>query len=466
MEANVSNTPTILEKLDVLLAHFSLSKKAIYAIKVALSVTLAYLVAFSQGWDHASTGAIAIMVIAAGNTLGDSMFKGFLRIVGTAIGAFFGIALIAWMPQDRELYLLLLSLLVTFFIYLGRAYQGDKTIFLLTAMTMMMVFDNGNVDDVFLYGINRTFMTIFGVVVYMLVGVYLWPDKKEEKIDEEIDTGIPEGPKFLFLDPENFKGALVTFLVFWTTTLIWILFNPPGGFYLVTLATSLSLYTAFSPLKPSLLIIVFSFAFVFTTFAYIFVVPNIHHGYELALFLFIYVFFAFYVFKPQLALFFALGLAIMNIQNTMYYQFAIFLNILFLFYAFLFILLLFYYIPFSTRPHDMLVTTIERFFGMIDRLRQPTKSFLKRALANETAKLLVPTAKKIGIWASQTDAEWFGTDREKLMAFAKECLVTAKKIEKAGKGEISKEEAERALEHCTKTEVSLGLRTIHENGRF
>jgi len=74
---------------------------------------------------------------------------------------------------------------------------------------------------------------------------------------------------FDLLDPEHLKASVVTFLVFWTAVACWILFNPPGGFMVVVLATGLSVITAFSPVKPSLLIIVFTLSFLFAAAAYV-----------------------------------------------------------------------------------------------------------------------------------------------------------------------------------------------------
>ena len=383
-----------------------------------------------------------------------------LRIVGTIVGAVLGIALIAWLPQERELYLVLLSLCVTFFLYLGYAYQGDKTIFLLAAMTMMMVFKGGKTDDVFLYGVNRAAMTVFGVVLFTAVSIYLWPPKNEKSDGDVVNTGIPKGPKFLFFDPDNLRGALVSFLIFWCGTLAWIWFNPPGGFYLVTLATSFSLYTTFSPVKPSLLILVYTVAFFFATLAYVFILPHLHEGFELVLFLLIYTFLCFRLFKPELALFIAMGLAVMNIENQMLYHFGIFLNVLLLFYAFMFLLLLFYYLPFSTRPETMLLRTVRRFENLVRRLLRPTKSFWGAFLRREAEKLLLPTAMKMHLWASKTDATWYGLEKEIFTSYAHRCTEAVKNyLHNDGQ---NREKLRECMEHAK----NLPLTTIQENGRF
>ena len=589
---------------------FSLSEKMKFALKVSLSITLAYLIAFSQGWNHASTAAITIMMIASLGSLGDSLGKGALRVFGTLFGGTIGLTLIAIFPQERMAYLVCMSLLVVLLLYLARAFRGDNTFLFIAALTIMIVFQDANAEDAFIYGIERTYMTIFGIVIYTLVGLFLWPvdmrDQGKEqalslseaegrffrevvrerrggergleealfrgerglkgligsfaemnlsrkqwaaflydyqKIDElllllarfsreleieDIDRyierysrleeenmqmfealpaawregreiGVPEPfalkfdieklgmlalhesttltavakemqrlhhrlraltlklnslnsplptrfeieempkqPLFDWFDVEDLKGSAVSFLVFWTSVLFWILFNPPGGFFLVTMATSLSMTTAFSPIKPSLLIILFSFSFIFAAAMYILVLPQLHYGWELGLFIFGYAFAAYYFIDPKISLFFLLGISTLNLANDMYYNFALFLMVLFLFYLFLFILLLFYYLPFSTKPEHLFEHARRRFFLLSEIMlreggRVGSASGLRRKYAE---RHLINSVKKMELWAAQIDTEYFsGIDPERLGSFVKACEEMAYLITMMGRRE-------------------------------
>jgi len=146
-----------------------------YAIKTALSLTLAYLLPMAMGWPQPQTAATTVMLIAATGMVSESLQKGVLRVLGTVAGAIIGLSLIALFPQDRLLYLLAASLVVTFVIYLYGVYQGDSTVFMLTAVVTLMVFNGGDAEGAFIYGIDRAFMTAFGVVVYTVVASLLWP---------------------------------------------------------------------------------------------------------------------------------------------------------------------------------------------------------------------------------------------------------------------------------------------------
>ena len=594
---------SLAQVIDGLLS-FSLSDKLKFAIKASLSMALAYLIPLSQGWSQPGTAATTVMLIAAMGSVGDSVMKGALRVIGTVIGAAVGMTLIGLFPQDREIYLLVASVVATLFLYLARAYKGDMTVFLLSAVTLLMMFQNGEVDDVFIYGIDKTYMTIVGIIIYTLVGIFLWPvnlkdtsvenvsvlsglqteiyllrdGEKEErkalhqkmiaqeqllgtsiiasdsssmemnfsktqwydivnsykKIDEvltllshhdkasyvdkfpryvtnykTIDTQIiellealplawkeqkeiaipealeyqydieeiktlsqleradmsttisdmvklhtqlrklaeklnslispmptlftledsPQPANFLWFDMEDLKGSLITYIIFWAATLLWIFVNPPGGFMIVVLATALSILTTFSPLKPSLLIIIFSLSFIFATAMYIFVLPNLHYGWELGLFVFIYSFIGFYFINPMLAVFFLLGTATLGINNTMSYNFDVFLIILFMFYAFLFLLLLFYYIPFSTKPEHLFLVMKKRFFKLSEILLQRSSnlsndngSFLGDMRAKYSKLHLMGTVKKMQLWASKVDEKYFDTvNKDLLLGFSKEC---------------------------------------------
>ena len=170
------------------LLSFSLSDKLKFAIKASLSMALAYLIPLSQGWAQPGTAATTVMLIAATGSVGDSVMKGALRVIGTVIGAAIGMALIGLFPQDRELYLLFASVIVTVLLYFARAYKGDMTVFLLSAVTLLMMFQNGEIDNVFIYGVDKTYMTILGIIIYTFIGIFLWPVNLKDTSVENAET--------------------------------------------------------------------------------------------------------------------------------------------------------------------------------------------------------------------------------------------------------------------------------------
>ena len=593
-----------LRKHILKFADFTLSDKIKFAIKASLSMALAYLIPFSQGWEQASTAATTVMLIATFGHIGDSIAKGVARIIGTVAGACIGMLLVGLFPQDRAVYLIVVSLIVTFLLYLARAYKGDMTIFILSSVTIMMMFQNGNVENSFIYGVDKTYMTVLGIGIYTLVGVFIWPvhlqdntlkeiaslcdlqaqiysnknDAAEEhktlhesmiakeqllysavmaseentsglsisqaqwddimqsyaKIDEllllltlhntpvtfgmlsdfsdeyhRIDTEIAQMFKaislawkkqtiiplpqvclptlkehrthtlshleyavvratlshtaklhsqlrllaqkingllsavptlfsplksqkssaFIWGDSEHLKGALLNFIVFWTATLFWIYTNPPGGFMIVILATALSVLTTFTPLKPSMLMIILTFAFVFAAVMYIAVLPQLRYGWELGIFIFFYAFIGFYFLDSKITVFFLLGMLTLGLANEMSYNFDVFLLTLLVFYAFLFVLLLYYYIPFSTKPEHLFLTLRERFFRLSAILLQSdtqstskVHTFMQNIQCAYTTIHLTQTVKKMQLWADKIDARYFeGFDKTQAVDFSKAC---------------------------------------------
>jgi len=381
---------------------------------------LAYLLSIYLGMgSDATTAATTVMLIATAENYRSSLQRGVYRVFGTILGAVIGMILIALFPQDRMFYLLLLSLCVTFFLYLARAYRGDKTVFMLTAVTMMMVFKEGAVDDVFLYGINRTVMTIFGIVIYTVVVVFLFPKKPTRS-----EAKQEQKTQFVWFDIEDMKASLITFLIFWAGVYVWIFHHPPQGFYIVALATALSLYTTFSLISSMVLIILFSVSFVFATLSYIFILPNLQSGLELGIFLFCYSFIGFYFLNPKISIFFLLGLATFLIQNEMVYNFQIFMIVLLIFYMFLFLLLLFDYIPFNAKPHAMFLQLTQRYFRF-------AKSILEsNYLLPYARRFLSLTLQKMQLYMGAIDFKYYSElTKEELAAYVRECEEFAKGLE-------------------------------------
>lgn len=430
------------------LLPLKLSSKFKFATKVSLSIVLAYLIPMSMGWNQPSTAAMTIMVIASANGVHESISKGMIRIVGTVIGAAVGLALIALFPQERLLYLLSLSLILAFIIYLYYAYQGDSSVFLLSAMVIMMIFVQG-VDNAFLYGMDRTFMTLFGILLYTLVNIFLWPEKQNNMLNA-VNKKEPSAA-FIFLDFEYIKATLQLLFIFWISVAFWIYFNPPGGFLLVTLATILGLYTTFTPLKPTVLMALLSFGFVFATLAYTFILPNLVQEWQLALFIFFYSFIAFYILNPQITIFFLLGMFLLNISNTMNYNFALFLNILLVFYLFLTILILMHNFPFSSKPEYLFLKAKELYFEHMQ------KALIKRRKRDQ--HFINLALKKMEFWMPHIDYNYFKeTTKEELTQFVKECKILAQKLQEENAILPNIEQELQALQEAQNTRVFATLK--------
>jgi uncharacterized membrane protein YccC len=566
------------------------------ATKTALSLTLAYLLPMALGWPQPQTAATTVMLIAATGLVSDSLQKGILRVLGTVAGAVIGLSLIAAFPQDRLVYLLAVSITVAFITYLYNAYQGDSTVFMLTSVVTLMVFNGGDAEGAFLYGVDRAYMTAFGVIVYTVVASTLWPvkavdntlelaasvasgysraftrlvdptsqagaDSREQlaelmaseealqthfasvktssdqiaayrgewnaviscyeelegilvpalqqesgrvtefshfignypaltdrveamfrqvqaswqgqradnriqplaveyiegslrsadhlavaavatraelldKIQQlllELQTALdslmfnegdfvsgrrPTGkPAFIWLDLENAKTAVRAFVTFWIATTIWLVFNPPGGFMLVTLSTVLVPLVSYTPVAPRLLFILFTLGFMFALPAYVFLLPQLTHWLELAAFMFTYAFFGLYLFQGPVAIFYLLGLFTLGIQNTMSYNFDGILLLVLTFYMLCSVLIITTHFPFTSKPERIYPGLCRRFFHGCARLIQTTAAstgstpWWIRLQARHNPVLLA----KMHSWGAKIDTRYFAANSPQQLA--------------------------------------------------
>ncbi len=403
---------------------FSLSSHIRYALQASAAIVIAYIVPMAYGWSSQSyTAAIAVMTIASTTGLHLSIHKGALRVLGTVVGAAIGMILVANFAQERMLYLSILSLFVFVLLYLARAYRGDNTLFVLMLVTIMTLYD-GSDKEIVTYAIDRTSMTLFGVIVYTLCSIYLLPQKairtKEEKKE------IKRLTHFDFYTIEHLKAAFVGFLIYWVSVYFWIEFNPPLGFMVVTLATILSATTIFSPITPKMILIAFTMSLAFALLSYVAILPNLHYGWQLALFLFAYAFIGYYFLPEALTMVFLIGTTTFYIQNTMIYHFGVFLNVLFALYLFMFTLLFFYYIPFSSKSEDIVKSLLRRLHRQLAAIAKPPRTFLEKIYQNYAKKALRATLASLHFWGEKLDSTFFDIDKEKFKEWHKELITTLK----------------------------------------
>lgn len=601
-----------------------MNDKAKFATKVALSLTLAYLIPFALGWPQASTAATTVMLIASTGSQRESLEKGTLRVLGTIVGAVIGLLLVGMFAQDRLLYMLCVSLVASFIFYFKNAYIKDPTLFMLTGVMTLMMSNGGDAEGAFLYGVDRAHMTVFGVIIYTLVGTYLFPSKTEQNLrrmthdvvslqkqilerlsppintishvtdseqasepssddnqpptlndlieklyasqtaletrfsteskecsdvsayllewqltlhytkqitnlliatsssnflqgesqkfitnyDEFVadiqqlfeqcehylrasDEGLEyrwqerkvaldldslsnhphlskssaitlgyvlnrlhtsisrltetvscidsitksvsfdEKPRksagaFLWWDAENFKTSIKVFVTYWVAAFIWIFFNPPGGYSFVIFSTIFVSLLSFLPVHPKLLGFLFTFGFIFAVPAYVFVLPTLELGIELALFLFAYTFIGFYLFKGPITIFFMIGLFILGIDNVMNYHFGILLTIMMLFYLVVLMLVFAHYFPFSSKAERLFLLVRQRLFTHVYHLVVKLQTLNHSPLTNLAIQLHLKTAnvaaKKLTLWANKIDLNYFDkNDHLSLTTYTKQC---------------------------------------------
>ena len=90
---------------------FSLTTRATGAIKTALAMSIAYGISLGMGWENPYWAGFAVAMISL-STLGQSLNKGAMRVLGTLVAAAVALSLLALFPQDRWLLMAALSVYV------------------------------------------------------------------------------------------------------------------------------------------------------------------------------------------------------------------------------------------------------------------------------------------------------------------------------------------------------------------
>ncbi len=166
----------------------TLSRKAKEAIKVALAMSLAYGIALQLGWDKPMWAGFAVAFVSLA-TVGQSMNKAALRMLGTLIAVVIALLLIALFAQDRWLFMLFLSAWVGFCSYMmgGKKHQYFWNVcgFVCVIICMDAGPDAVNAFDL---AMLRAEETGLGILVYSLVAVLLWPSKSRAGFEAAVVT--------------------------------------------------------------------------------------------------------------------------------------------------------------------------------------------------------------------------------------------------------------------------------------
>jgi uncharacterized membrane protein YccC len=86
----------------------STSMRTKEAVKTALAMTIAYAVALSMDWPNPHWAGFAVAAVSL-STVGQSLNKGAMRMLGTLLAAAFSLILIGLLPQERWWFFVVLS---------------------------------------------------------------------------------------------------------------------------------------------------------------------------------------------------------------------------------------------------------------------------------------------------------------------------------------------------------------------
>ncbi len=162
-------------------------RRIIEPLKLALAICIIYAIAFYMDWGKAywaTVAAISVNLLSSGLTI----YRGLIRTLGTAIGGFLGLAVIAMFPQDRWAYMLAATVVLFF---MGYKCTGLKEpyFYLIILITFMVVMagvqqytltDSKQAFDIVTLRVTQTWM---GSVVMIFIMVYIYPYRTVDEFE-------------------------------------------------------------------------------------------------------------------------------------------------------------------------------------------------------------------------------------------------------------------------------------------
>jgi uncharacterized membrane protein YccC len=156
------------------------------AFKTALAVVLAYGIALSMDWEKPMWAAFAVAFISLA-TVGQSLHKGALRMLGTLVAGVVSLTLVALFPQERWWLMVFLSAFVGLCTYrMGgskRPYFWNVAAFVSLIICMESV---PATEYAFDLAVLRSLETGLGILCYTLVTVFLWPTGTAAELDAAV----------------------------------------------------------------------------------------------------------------------------------------------------------------------------------------------------------------------------------------------------------------------------------------
>ncbi len=156
------------------------------AIKTALAMTIAYGIALSMDWDRPYWAGFAVAFISL-STVGQSLNKGAMRMLGTLVAFVVSLTVIALFPQERWWFMVALSAWVGYCTYMNGGSRYQYFWFVAGFVSVIICFDGGtHPANAFDTALLRAQETGLGILVYTLVTVLLWPSSTRGELDSAI----------------------------------------------------------------------------------------------------------------------------------------------------------------------------------------------------------------------------------------------------------------------------------------
>ena len=158
-----------------------ISRKAKESIKTALAMTIAYGIALSLDWDNAKWAAFAVAFISL-PTVGQSLNKAAMRMLGTFLGVGVAFIIIALTAQERWHFIILLAVYIGICAYMMSGPKHNYFWHVSGFVCAIICFDAGpNSENAFSIAMLRAQETGLGILVYSIIAFLIWPSSSRKE---------------------------------------------------------------------------------------------------------------------------------------------------------------------------------------------------------------------------------------------------------------------------------------------
>ena len=171
------------------------------AIKTALAITIAYGIALSLDWDSPKWAGIAVAMISLA-TIGQSLNKSALRMLGSFFGAGVALIIIALAAQERWNFIFIFTIYIGFCTYMMSGQKHSYFWHVSGFVCAIICFSAGpNAENAFNITVLRLQETGLGILVYSVIAFLIWPSSSVHKLYET-------AKKFALTQHEQISGYL------------------------------------------------------------------------------------------------------------------------------------------------------------------------------------------------------------------------------------------------------------------
>lgn len=153
------------------------------AFKVALAIVIAFGVALWMDWEKPYWAGFAVAFISL-ETAGASLNKAAMRMLGTLVAIAAVFAFLALFPQQRWLFMTVVSLYVGLCAYMMTGEKHQYFWYASGFICVVIAVNTSNSLTAFQIAVERAQETGTGILVYSLISTLVWPRSSQSALEE------------------------------------------------------------------------------------------------------------------------------------------------------------------------------------------------------------------------------------------------------------------------------------------